>query len=104
KCLRSNRRYGFISGVLQLAIQRILVVREEQLPSDGLSEVAIFLLHQSGRTEYSFGAEVCEVILDLIPGRARVGVEEAGVANQVQRDIAQRDIFFHLGSPRNPPA
>src|SRR5699024_12621740 len=80
--LGGDSRKRFIRGILQLFIQRVLVVRKEQLAGNGLSEVAVFLLYQASGTKLFFGAEISQVIFGLIPGRSGVGVQKAGVANE----------------------
>ena len=102
--LRGDGGEGGVGGVGKPAVQLELVVAHDELPGDGDREVAVGLLEQLHRAEFVLAAEVGEVVLAPAVQASGVAQEGPGVAQLVQRDVAQGDVLFELGCPGNPVA
>ena len=98
---RGERR---VARAAQRAVELEHVGRRDELPGDRLGEVAVRLLDDPGGAELGLVAEVREIVLAAPVGRARVVQEGAGVPEQVERDVAERDVLLELGGARDPPA
>ena len=102
--LLRDRGEGRVARVPQRRVELEHVRRGDELPGDRLGEVAVRLLDDPRAAELRLVAEVGEVVLGAPGRRARVVQERAGVAEQVERDVAERDVLLELGGAGDPPA
>ena len=88
----------------QLLVQRPLVRRQEQQLRDGDREVAVRQLHEQAVTVLPVVAQVRQGVLvaRFALQFARVGQQQAGDPELVQRDVGERDVLLQLGCPRAP--
>ena len=98
---RGERR---VARVAQRGVELEHVGRGDELAGDRLSEVAVGLLDEPAAAELGLVAEVGEVVLAAPVRRARVVQQRAGVPEQVEGDVAERDVLFEFGGARDPPA
>ena len=104
--------HGFGSDCGDLPIRRTaerpprleLIRREEQLPSHGHGEVTVLLLDQQAVDEVALVALERVGVL-AAPGAVELRsscVQRTGLAEEIERDIRQRDILFEQWRPRRP--
>ena len=102
--LRRDRRQRRIGRGRECAVERIEVDRGDELTGDGVGEVAVRTLEQLPIAEFRLVAEVGEFVLGLAPRRARVGEQAASVTEEVEADVAERDVLLELRRVGDPLA
>ncbi len=102
--LRGDRGERRVGRVAQAQVERLEVERGEQLAHDRVGEVAVRLLEQPRAAELGLVAPVGQVVFAASGCGAGVVQQRACVPQQVEPDVAERDVFFELGGARDPPA
>jgi hypothetical protein len=93
-----------VDAVAQAAVERELVSRDEQLPGHGHAEVVVGSLDDLQVQEVSLVPEVGKVVLGASGtfDQPCVGEQTARLPEQVERDVAERDVLLQLRCPRDP--
>ena len=102
--LLGDRGEGRVARETQRRVELEHVRRDDELPGDRVGEVAVGLLDDPRAAELGLVAEVGEIVLAAPVGRARVVQERARVAEQIECDVAERDVLLELGRAGDPPA
>src|SRR5512132_2508564 len=97
---------GRVDRVGQPRVEQTLVCGEEELPGDGLREVAVGLFDELNVNEVALIPEKSEVVLGPARGLdlPRVRQQDAGLTEQVESDVGERDVFLELRGIRRPLA
>src|SRR5262249_5316484 len=92
---RDPRQFGVAGRSEGLHLQQ-RVDTEQQLPNDGEREVATWQLHQERVPELDAVAQEREIVLgaSLALRRPRQLEKQRRLADQVERDVRERDVFL----------
>ena len=106
--LRGDRGEGLVGAALKPGVELVVVAGEEQQPRHRHAEVAVGAFDQVHAAEVALVAEVGQVVLGArrVLERAGVGQQRPGLAEQVERDVADRDVLLELrrgGDPLRQP-
>ena len=102
--LLGDRRERLVCAGPQPGVQLEHVGRHDELTCDRLREVAVGLLDDPGAAELRLVAEVREVVFGAsVVGTGEVQ-ERPGMTEQIEGDVAERDILFEFGRAGDPLA
>jgi hypothetical protein len=91
-----------VVGSGQLRVQLVLIRGEHQQPGGGDREVTDLTLHQMHAPVLLRRAPVRQRVLVEPVRLPRVGQQRAGLTEQVQRDVGQRDLLLQAGRAGDP--
>ena len=102
--LRGDGGEGRVGAGDEPRVERLEVEGGEELARDRVGEVAVGLLEQPGAAELGLVAPVGQVVFAATGCRAGIVQQRACVPQQIESDVAERDVLFELGGAADPPA
>ena len=102
--LRGDRRERRVGRLGERRVQLDEVDGCHELPRDRVGEVAVRLLEEPRVAPLGLVAPVGEVVFAATRRRSGVVQERAGVADEVEGDVAEGDVLLELGGAGDPHA